>query len=120
METLILEEWERVKDCKSIWRHYGGGKEYALWRQRFMKLGLVKPRKAPKVVDRAAYMREYRKKNPDKYRDYTERYWRKRLGVPYDITYSAPQPEDAPQVSHVPELAEDGTNSPTHGLAVPS
>lgn len=82
----IISEWQKVKDSPSLYKHYGTPSLYMAWRQRFMRMGLLKKGKGGwrkrgprKIVDKAAYSRNWRRKNPGKSSEYVKRYWVKKL-----------------------------------------
>lgn len=86
----IADEWAKVKEVPSLFKHYGSQAEYQRWRQRFLKAGFIqksartftKKRKNPKEHRKAyarAYARKWRENHPAKSRQITYEHWKRRL-----------------------------------------
>ena len=80
----VEREWEKVKD-KRLFKHYKTQREYSKWRSRFVRLGLITPKPRTTVEHRLRYNREYyarwRHANQEKTKGYTEKHWKKKLGL---------------------------------------
>mgnify|MGYP000973802755 CR=1 FL=1 len=90
LEVNVAQEWEKVKDVPSLFKHYGSQAEYQRWRQRFLKAGYIqksartfaKKRKNPEEHRKAysrAYARKWRERHPVKAKEIAYEHWKRKL-----------------------------------------
>ena len=83
----VSEEWLKVKDVPSLYKHYPNAVVYQRWRARFLRLGYLKTKQNQKglasLKSRRDYARNYarkwRKQNPARAKEINYAYWRRRL-----------------------------------------
>ncbi len=90
LDDVVTQEWAKVKDFPSLFRHYGSQAEYQRWRTRFIAAGLlqkstrtfIKNRENPLEHRRAllrTYARKWREKHPAKVKQITYDHWKRKL-----------------------------------------
>ena len=87
----VSQEWLKVKDLPSLYKHYPTAAVYQRWRSRFLRLGYLKKtgrryqkqKGAASSKSRREYCRDYarrwRKENPERSKEINYAYWRRRL-----------------------------------------
>ena len=90
MDDVVAQEWAKVKDFPSLFRHYGSQSEYQRWRTRFITAGLlqkstrtfIKKRKNSLQHRRAllrTYARNWREKHPAQTKQIMYDHWKRKL-----------------------------------------
>jgi hypothetical protein len=89
MDEVVKAEWAKVRDLTSLRSHYGP-KEYAKWRGRFIRAGLITPKNTHTREEQDAskkrrleyarqYYKKWRRENKDRLKKYQYSYWKSRL-----------------------------------------
>ena len=77
----VEHEWKRVNASgMSVFAYYQKDRAvYQRWYGRFVKHGLVHPKRRKDPPDKAGYARAWRKKNPEKATSHVATYWAKKF-----------------------------------------
>jgi hypothetical protein len=77
----VESEWKRVASSgKSLFAFYQKDRAaYQRWYGRFVKHGLLHPKRRKDPPDKATYARAWRKKNPEKATSHVATYWAKKF-----------------------------------------
>ena len=79
--SIVHEEWQKVKSLSNLLLHYGSSKLYSKWVARFKAKGLwpCKPNEADRIARRKAYLKLWRAQNKEKTRVYVSKHWERKL-----------------------------------------